>query len=84
MKPGEGITHKQCATLCIRGGIPPMFVTQRSDGTRSYILLASPTNGPLDPDAYPFIGDDVELSGELSDWGDLELLRVDAADIRRM
>jgi hypothetical protein len=26
MKPGEGKTHKACASLCLRGGIPPMFL----------------------------------------------------------
>lgn len=83
MKPGEGKAHKQCATLCIRGGIPPMLVVDDSAG-RSYVLLAGPEGGPLDPAAYPFIGDDVELRGELSERGGLRVLRVQAADIRRL
>lgn len=28
MKPGDGKTHKSCAILCLRGGIPPLFVSK--------------------------------------------------------
>jgi hypothetical protein len=36
MKPGNGATHKSCAALCLRGGIPPMLLTE--DGT-AYLVL---------------------------------------------
>ena len=36
MKPGDGKTHKACAALCLRGGIPPAFAA--SDG-RFYLLV---------------------------------------------
>jgi hypothetical protein len=84
MKPGEGKTHKECATLCIRGGIPPMLVTRDGRGATSYVLLEGPDGGPLEPAAHPLIGDVVELSGELSEWGGLRVLRVSATDIRRL
>lgn len=28
MRPSTGLTHKACAALCVRGGIPPIFIPQ--------------------------------------------------------
>lgn len=83
MKPGEGKTHKACATLCIRGGIPPVLVTRDEAGGRVYYLLVDPSGGPLDPAAWPFIGDPVALSGELELMGGMRLLKVSPRDISR-
>jgi hypothetical protein len=82
MKPGNGKTHKECATLCITGGIPPMLVT-RAPGGHSYYLLLNPDGGPLGPEAYPLIGEPVEISGDLESCAGVLRLRVDARDIRR-
>jgi nitrite reductase/ring-hydroxylating ferredoxin subunit len=35
MKPGDGKTHKGCAVLCLRGGIPAVFVA----ADRVYLLV---------------------------------------------
>lgn len=83
MKPGEGKTHKSCATLCITGGIPPMLVTRDNAGTPTFYLLTNENGGPLDPAAYPFIGDPVDVVGEAVRVGDLTHVRARAADIRR-
>lgn len=84
MKPGEGKTHKECATLCIAGGIPPMLVTRDADGTATYYLLMDPSGGPLDSGALPFIADPVEVSGDVEAQGDLLRLRVRVEGIRRL
>ncbi len=84
MKPGEGRTHKECATLCISGGIPPMLVTRDAAGAATYYLLLNPEGAPLDKEAYEFIADPVEVSGELESAGGLLRLRVGPADIRRL
>ena len=43
MKPGDQKTHKACATLCIRGGIPPVLVERLpGGGTR-----CTPSRGAL-------------------------------------
>jgi len=84
MKPGEGKTHKACATLCISGGIPPMFVTFDDAGKRSYYLLASPDGGPLDERILPFVADPVEIRGSLERRDDIVLLKIDPADLRRL
>jgi hypothetical protein len=84
MKPGEGKTHKECATLCIKGGIPPMLVMYDGAGRATYNLLAGPDGGVLEPAAHPFIGDVVEVSGELFEQGGIRILRCSAASIRRL
>lgn len=84
MKPGEGKTHKECATLCISGGLPPMLITRDAGGTTTYYLLTDPSGGPLDRAAFPLIADPVELSGDLELQGGLLRLRVAAHDIHRL
>ncbi len=84
MKPGFGKTHKECATLCIAGGIPPMLVTTDASGKRGYYLLTDKNGAALDDRVLPFIADPVEVSGQLEILGDLPLLRIDPAQIRRL
>jgi len=84
MKPGEGKTHKECATLCIAGGIPPSLVTHDAKGQAAWFLLTSRDGGPLNERVLPFVGDFVELSGELLRLGDLWQLRIDTSSIKRL
>jgi len=84
MKPGEGKTHKECATLCIAGGIPPMFVTIDAAGARQYYLLTDVHGRALDSRILPYVADLVEISGMLEKQDDLLVLKIDPASIRRL
>jgi hypothetical protein len=75
MKPGAGRTHKGCAVLCLRGGVPPVFVTP--DG--SLYLLVDAGGGPLAPAHFGRAAEPIELTGAAEEWGDLRVLRVPAA-----
>lgn len=81
MKPGDGKTHKACATRCISGGIPPMLVCWDQQGRANYYLLADSRGGPLDEWFLSLIGESVELTGETSMIGDLPVVRVDGRRI---
>lgn len=83
MKPGGGKTHKACAVLCLKGGIPPMFVTRDEQKRENYYLLTSTDGSALSPDCYPYVGDRIEVQGQVEQQGDLKLLRLDAQNIRR-
>jgi hypothetical protein len=83
MKPGGGKTHKGCAALCLSGGVPPMFVTRDSAGREAYYLLTNPEGDPLGQAAVDYVGDPVELTAALEQPGDIRVLKVAAADIRR-
>ncbi len=67
MKPGDGKTHKACASLCIRGGIPPMLICFDQAGQQSnYLLTSSAGNaftGTALEELLGFVGDSVEVSG---------------------
>jgi hypothetical protein len=74
MKPGGGRTHKGCAVLCLKGGVPPVFVS-RDEGDALYLLVGA-NGGPLDPVYYDLVADGIRLSGGAEEWGDLRVLRV--------
>src|SRR5262249_19772433 len=68
MRPGEGKLHRDCASLCIRGGIPPMFVTRGGDRADApQVLLLTQADGSAVPPEtiIPFVGEPVELSGTI-------------------
>lgn len=83
MKPGGGKTHKACAVLCLKGGIPPMFVTRNEQKRETYYLLTSTDGSVLSADCYPYVGDRIEVQGQVEHHGDLKLLRLDPRNIRR-
>ncbi len=78
MKPGGGKVHKACASLCIRGGIPPMLAVMRPDGSEDFILLTDAHGAPVSAQILPFVGEQVRASGILSSIGDLKVLALDA------
>lgn len=82
MKPGAGKPHKGCATLCIRGGIPPVLQTRDATGRAVYYLLVTDAGGPLPEAWYPLIADPVEVCGDAEDRGGLLQLKVAADGIR--
>jgi hypothetical protein len=64
--------------LCLRGGVPPAFVS-RDEGGALY-LLTSADGGPLAPAYFDLAGDRVRLTGSAERRGDLRVLRVERAD----
>lgn len=84
MRPGRGKTHKACASLCIRGGIPPSFWVRMSDGREGVLLMTDAAGGPLGEDILPFVADPVEAEGEIVRVGDLLQFRADAGAYRRL
>jgi len=84
MKPGHGKTHKECATLCIRSGLPPMLVTRDASGSPTCYLLLDPSGGPMPDTLHALIADPVELTGQLELIGGLPRIRVDPAGVQRI
>lgn len=83
MRPGVGHGHRACAQLCILGGIPPVLVTSDTAGRETRYVLASPTGGRINREVAPFAAEPVEVRGRLVRRGDLHVLQVDPAEIRR-
>jgi methionine sulfoxide reductase heme-binding subunit len=83
MRPGVGHPHRACAQLCILGGIPPVLVTVGADRRETHYVLASRQGGPVNEAVAPFAAEPVEVRGRLERRGDLNVLHIDAAEIRR-
>lgn len=83
MRPGDGHIHKACAALCIRGGIPPMFVT-RAEGVPSVMLLTLADGRAIPPEQIlDFVADSVSLSGIVEKRGDLTVFKADLDSLKR-
>jgi hypothetical protein len=85
MVPGRGKTHRACASLCLRGGIPPALLVEDRAGGSRLVLLVSPAGGPLDP---AIVADrafePTEVRGRLSRAGGWWMLRTDPTTWRRL
>lgn len=84
MQPGDGKTHKVCATLCIKGGIPPMLVVRDKSGTTAAYLLTDEDGNAFPESHHEYIADPIEVTGQVLRDGDLLILRADLASIKRL
>ncbi len=80
MKPGLGRGHKACATLCVRGGIPPVLASLGADGRARYHLLVNETGMALTgerlEELLPLIAEPIEATGVESRVGAWRVLRL--------
>jgi hypothetical protein len=76
MKPGQGKIHKACAVICVLGGIPPVLVTHDAEGLVEYYVLANEAGGPVGEWLVRWVGEPVEVAGELESLGGLLVLRI--------
>lgn len=81
MNPGEGKVHASCASLCLLGDIPPLFLTRDAAGKITYRLLADETGGPIAAGAANWAGAYVALTGTLRRVGPLEIFSVPRASL---
>jgi nitrite reductase/ring-hydroxylating ferredoxin subunit/DMSO/TMAO reductase YedYZ heme-binding membrane subunit len=84
MNPGERRTHRACAKLCIRGGIPPLLWVEDQSGHAEKLLLVDRDGRAVNDAVVDLVGDPVEVAGELVRDGDWLVLRADPAAIRRV
>jgi hypothetical protein len=83
MRPSTGKVHKACASLCIRGGIPPAFFA-RGPGAQEALMIMQTTGRAYGPELLPLVGDPVRLTGRIFRQGDLLLLDAPRAAIQRV
>jgi hypothetical protein len=77
MRPGTGLAHKACASLCVSGGVPPVFVSSGPIEGSIFLLLADRGGGPAPAAMYDLIGLPVSLEGDVDRVGDLLIFRAD-------
>ena len=84
MVPGSGKTHKECASLCLRGGIPPALYVQDRAGHSSLLLLVGPTGEPIGARAVRAAGEAISVTGSVQRRGGWLVLRTDPTFWRRV
>lgn len=84
MRPSTGKTHKACASLCIRGGIPPALFVRDRAGRRRVLLLVDGERRAHGAGLLPLVADPVTVAGRvLTRAGTLFLAAPVAAITRR-
>lgn len=84
MVPGSGKTHKECAALCLRGGIPPALYVQDRAGHSSLLLLVGPAGESIGARALQVAGEAIFLTGSVERRGGWLVLRTDPTLWRRL
>ena len=82
MVPGSGKTHKDCASLCLRGGVPPALFAHDRAGDSALMLLAGLSGDKIGARALQIAGEAVEMTGMLQRQGGWLVLRTDPGDWR--
>ena len=83
MTPGDGRTHAACASLCLRGGIPPALLVRDQSGRSALYLLEDATGASLSAAAADAAGEPLEVSGVVGQRGSWRILRTDPASWSR-
>ena len=84
MNPGQLIPHRDCAILCLSGGIPPILFVRQRIGPPIYLLLASADNQPVNQEVLDLVAEPVQITGEVERQGELLILRADPSTYRRV
>jgi hypothetical protein len=77
MVPGSGKTHKECASLCLRGGIPPALFLQDRAGESALMLITGASGEAIAAPALQSAGEAVEMIGMAQREGGWLVLRTD-------
>ena len=83
MRPSDGKLHKACASLCIRGGIPPAFFA-RGPAAQSALMIMTDAGRAHGPELLALVADPVRITGQVFRRGDLLILDAPVSSIRRL
>jgi hypothetical protein len=84
MTPGDGRTHSACASLCLRGGIPPALLVRDRAGRSALYLLEDPKGEALALRAAEIAGEPVDMRGSIGQRGSWRILRTDPSTWSRL
>jgi hypothetical protein len=84
MNPGHTKPHRECASLCIRGGIPPLFIARDAAGKSVSLWLVSERGQPVNQEVLDFVAEPIEITGQVTRAGDQLYLRADPKTYRRL
>ena len=80
MNPGSGKVHRDCASRCLSGGIPPLFVDFLTGKT--FLLVGADESSLPYNEIKPFIAEPLTIQGEHLRQGDRQLLKINSGQLR--
>lgn len=84
MNPAEGRSHRACAELCLRGGVPAVFVARDATGATAHLIIAGHDDAPINEALLQWVGEPVEASGDVVRQGKWLVWRLNPASLRRI
>ena len=84
MNPGEGTVHRDCARVCLRGGIPPMLLIRGARAEEALVLLVDEAGAPVGRAVAAFAGVPVQVRGRLVRDGEQLTLFANASSFSRL
>lgn len=84
MNPGAGTVHRDCAALCLRGGVPPMLLVRDATGDDALVLLVGRDGESMSRALASLAGQPVEVRGVLTRDDRGPVLAADALAYRRI
>ena len=84
MNPGASKPHRDCAALCLRGGIPPLFIVKDFRGNISELWLVSEKGESVNKEVLDYVAEPLEISGEVLRLGDQLFFKIDPQKIKRL
>lgn len=83
MRPSQGKVHKSCASLCIRGGLPPAFYVKDIRKQKALMIMTETGSG-FGPDLLEYVADPVEVTGMLMRQADYVFFDTSTRNISRI
>ena len=84
MKPGNQKPHRACATLCIRGGVPPIVIVRQDGRPVDHLLLVGSDGRALNKEVLEWVAEPVRMTGELVRMGDLWMFKTEPRTFKRI
>ncbi len=84
MKPGAGKVHRECAELCVMGGMPPMLLVKNDAGEKAAYLLVDQQGNAVGRRLIPYIALPVAVEGFAFRMGDMTAIRIDLAMVQEL
>ncbi len=80
MNPGNGKVHRDCASRCLSGGIPPLFIEFVTGKT--FLLVGADTRALSYKDISEFVAEPLTVTGKHVLRGDQDLLSIKPSELK--
>lgn len=82
MNPAEGRAHRACAELCLKGGVPAVFVARDRTGATAHLIITQTNGKPMNDQLLRWAAESVEATGEVVRQGKWLIFRVDPTSLK--